>query len=60
MYFSLAKYSRVPGWDFVLLPFFSSKELGAEGSEVSASRISAPTVLRVGRVVFGFTFCGSN
>lgn len=41
---------------------FSSKQLDAEGSEVSVFRISAPVVLRVGMVVFGFgfTFCGSN
>lgn len=61
MYFFPAKYSYVPGWDFLLLPF-SSKLLDAEGSEASVSRISAPVVLRVGRVAFGFgfTFCGSN
>lgn len=57
MYFSPAKYSHVPGWDFVILPFFLLKELDAEGSEVSVSRISAPTVLRVvRRVMFGFWF----
>lgn len=47
---------------FCTSAIFSSKELGAEGSEVSVSRISAPVVLRVRRVVFGFgyTFCGAN
>lgn len=59
MYFALAKYSRsVMG--FCTSAIFSSKELDAEGSEVSISRISAPTVLRMGRIVFGFTFCGSK